>query len=215
MIGLVKKDFITFKKQKFSTIASIFIPLTLFLILWQSTGALLLGVLVLPFLTAFTPFTFRASDEQWKWDKYAISLPVSKKQIVASRYMSCCLISAVYFLLSLILNIGAYVWFQDHSISIHLASAFIGLGVSLFFVLLLLPTSYAKGLGVSMWILAVVVIIYCIAIAIMRKTNFDFFSLSPTPQQITLLIAIGVAVLIGFSILSYTASVAMYRKKYS
>lgn len=215
MNGLVKKDLITLEKQKISTIAGLLFTVIVFLILWQGTGALLLGAVALPFLTVFTPFSFRASDEQWKWDKYAISLPVSKKQIVASRYLSCCLISTVYFSFSLVLNIGAYFWFQDHSISIHLASAFIGLGVSLFFVFLLLPTSFTRGLGVSVWVLAIVAIIYFGAIVIMTKTNFDIFSLSPTPSQIVLLIGISVAILIGFSILSYIVSVAMYRKKHS
>ena len=215
MNGLVKKDLITLGKQKFSTIVGLLITVIVFLIFWQGTGALLLGAVAIPFLTVFTPFSFRASDEQWNWDKYAISLPVSKKQIVASRYMSCCLISTVYFLVSLVLNIGAYFWFQDHSISIHLASAFIGLGVSLFFVFLLLPTSFTKGLGVPLWLLAIVAIIYLGAIVIMTKTNFDIFSLSPTPPQIVLLIGISVAILIGFSILSYIVSVAMYRKKHS
>ena len=70
------------------------------------------------------------------------------------------MISTVYFLFSLILNIGAYFWFQEHSISIYLASAFIGLGVSLFFVYVLLPTTFTKGLGVSLWVLAIVAIIY-------------------------------------------------------
>ncbi len=215
MNGLVIKDLITLEKQKLSTIGGLLFTVIVFLIFWQGTGALLLGALALPFLTVFTPFTFRASDEQWNWDKYAISLPVSKKQIVASRYLSCCLISTVYFLFSLVLNIGAYFWFQDHSISIHLASAFIGLGVSLFFVFLLLPTSFTKGLGVSVWVLAIVAMIYFGAIVIMTKTNFDIFSLSPNPSQIVLLIGISVAILIGFSILSYIVSVAMYRKKHS
>lgn len=215
MNGLIKKDLITLNKQKLSTIMGPLISVVIFLILWQGTGALLLGALALPFLTIFTPFTFRASDEQWKWDKYAISLPVSKKQIVASRYVSCCLISVVYFLFSLVLNISAYFWFRDHSISIHLASAFIGLGVSLFFVFVLLPTSYARGLEASVWVLIIIAVMYFGAIVIMTKTNFNIFSLSPTLPQIVLLMGIGVAVLIGFSILSFAGSVAMYRKKYS
>jgi len=215
MIGLVKKDFIALNKQKLSVRAFELLPVIVILILWQGTGALLLGALVLPFITLFTPFTFRATDEQWKWDKYAIALPVSKKQIVASRYLTCCLLSAVYFLFSFVLNIGAYFWFQDHPISIHLASAFIGLGVSLLFVLFLLPASYAKGLEVSVWVLAIMSILCFGAIAVMRKMNFDIFSLSPTPLEIVLLIGISVAVIIGFSILSFTVSVALYRKKHS
>lgn len=215
MNGLVKKDLIILEKQKLTAIAGLLIPVIIFLVLWQGTGALLLGALALPFLTAFTPFTLRASDEQWKWDKYAISLPVSKKQIVASRFFSCCLISAVYFLFSLVLNIGAYLWFQDHSIAIHLASAFIGLGVSLFFVFLLLPTSYARGLLASVWVLIILTLIYCGAIVFVSRTSFDIFSLSPTPTQIVLLIGISVALLIGFFIMSYMVSVAMYRKNHS
>lgn len=215
MNGLVKKDLITLEKQKFSTIAGLLFTVIVFLILWQGMGALLLGALSLPFLTIFTPFTLRASDEQWKWDKYAISLPVSKKQIVASRYLSCCVISAVYFLFALALNIGAYFWFQDHSIPIHLASAFIGFGVSLFFVFLLLPASYARGLEVSVWVLVIIMVIYIGAIVVIRKTSFDIFSLSPTPTQIVLLIGISVALLLGFFIMSYIVSVAMYRKNHS
>jgi len=215
MNGLVMKDLITLKKQKFSNIAGLLITTIVFLVVWQGTGVLLLGAVTLPFLTVFTPFTFRAADEQWKWDKYAISLPISKKQIVASRFLSCCLICAAYFLVSLFLNIAAYFWFQDHSISLHLTSAFLGLGVSLFSVFLLLPASYTKGLGMSLWFLAVVAIIYLGAIITIRKTDYDIFSFSPTPPQIALLIGIGVVVLVGFSILSYIVSVVIYRKKHS
>jgi ABC-type transport system involved in multi-copper enzyme maturation permease subunit len=104
------------------------------MIIWQGTGALILGAALLPFLNIFIAFIFVGSDSLCKWDKYAISLPISKKRIVASRYLSCCLISSVFFLFYLVLNIGAYFWFQDHSIFVHLAAAFIGLGVSLFSV---------------------------------------------------------------------------------
>lgn len=215
MNGLVRKDLITLKKQMLSTVTALLFPVILFFIFWQGTGALLIGALVFPFLTIFTPFNFRASDDQAKWDKYAITLPLLKKQIVASRYVSCCFICVVYFVLSLVLNIGAYIGFQDHSLSTHLLSACIGLGASLFFVFLLLPTSYAKGIGASVWVLAVVLIIYFVAIAMIRKMNVDLSSLSPSPTHLVLLAGISVAVIIGFSLLSYIVSVAMYRKKHS
>lgn len=215
MNGLIIKDLITLEKQKISTIAGLLFTTIAFLLFWQSTGALLLGAVVLPFLTIFTPFTFRASDEQWKWDTYAISLPVSKKQIVASRYLSCSIISIAYFLFSLALNIGVYFWFQDHSITLHLASAFIGLGVSLLFGFLILPTSFTKGLEVSVWVLVILAIIFIGVVVIIKKANFDIFSLSPTPSQITLLMGLSVATLIGIFIGSYLVSVAMYRKLHS
>jgi hypothetical protein len=47
------------------------------------------------------------------------------------------------------------------------------------------------------------------------RTNFDTFSLSPTPALTVILVAISVAVLTGFSLISYIVSVAIYSKEHS
>ena len=213
MNGLLKKDLITFKKAKFSSKFFELIPAAVFLIAWQGKGAILLGSLVLPFLAMFSPFYLSTLDEQWKWDKYAISLPVSKKQIVASRYLASCSIITIYFLFSLVLNIGAYYWFQEHSISIHLASALIGLGVSLFFVFLLLPTNYTIGNEASSVAMIILMVLTVVAVNFLRKTDIDILSLAATTPQMLFLIS--TAFLMMLFVVSYLISVNMYHKKHS
>ena len=87
MKGLLIKDFLTIKK-KYGVprlIMDVAIIIALMIIL-EGTGAIYISFLLIPMEVASMVMSLTTCDEQWKWGKYAISLPVSKTQIVKSRY---------------------------------------------------------------------------------------------------------------------------------
>lgn len=81
MIGLLKKDVLTQKK----TLLILLILLAFYIILfWNQFFSLYLFFALLNLLVIISAF---ALDEQAKWDSFAISLPVSRGDIVAARYL--------------------------------------------------------------------------------------------------------------------------------
>lgn len=87
MKGLLTKDFLTIKKKYGlpRVIMDIAIIIALMFIL-EKSGTIYISFLLIPIEIMSMIISLTTCDEQWKWGKYAVSLPVSKKQIVCSRY---------------------------------------------------------------------------------------------------------------------------------
>ena len=87
MKGLLTKDFLTVKKKY--GIARLIMDLAIIaalMIILEGAGSIYISFLLVPLEIASMIITLANSDEQWKWGKYAVALPLSKKQIVTSRY---------------------------------------------------------------------------------------------------------------------------------
>lgn len=83
MIGLILKDLISLRKA----IGKIMVIVVLYAVIFSSSGnAALLSGMIIMIMTMFTINTY-AYDEMSKWDYYACSLPVTKSQIVLSKYL--------------------------------------------------------------------------------------------------------------------------------
>ena len=109
MKGLLIKDFLTIKK-KYGVprlIMDVAIIIALMIIL-EGTGAIYISFLLIPMEVASMVMSLTTCDEQWKWGKYAISLPVSKTQIVKSRYAFALILSLVGFAVALGVNIISF-----------------------------------------------------------------------------------------------------------
>ena len=83
MKGLLTKDFLTIKKKYGlpRVIMDIAIIIALMFIL-EKSGTIYISFLLIPIEIMSMIISLTTCDEQWKWGKYAVSLPVSKKQIV-------------------------------------------------------------------------------------------------------------------------------------
>lgn len=88
MKGLLTKDLLTIQKKygMKRLVMDIAIIIALMIVL-EGTGAIYISFLLIPLEVASMVISLTTCDEQWKWGKYAISLPVSKTQIVKSRYV--------------------------------------------------------------------------------------------------------------------------------
>ena len=83
MIGLILKDLISLKKSS----GKIIIIVALYIVIFESAGSItFLSAMIIIIFTMFILNTF-AFDEVSKWDYYALSLPVTKHQIVLSKYL--------------------------------------------------------------------------------------------------------------------------------
>lgn len=98
MLGLLIKDFMAIKRQ-----VRILIFLLVFYLIFGLTtnNASIVGTMVLV-ICMLLPITTIAYDEKSNWDKYALSLPVSRQTLVLSKY----LFGIILSLLSIVLIIA-------------------------------------------------------------------------------------------------------------
>ena len=81
MKGLLTKDFLTIrKKYGIPRVAmDIFIIVALMVVL-KGTGAIYISFLLIPIEVMSMVMSLATCDQQWKWGKYATSLPVTKRR---------------------------------------------------------------------------------------------------------------------------------------
>ena len=78
MKGLLTKDFLTVKKKY--GIARLIMDLAIIaalMIILEGAGSIYISFLLVPLEIASMIITLANSDEQWKWGKYAVALPLS------------------------------------------------------------------------------------------------------------------------------------------
>lgn len=110
MKGLIIKDLLNLKKS-FQTMIFLFAAFLLFSISMKTPTYLASMITLMLTMTSITSFTY---DDYSKWEKFSRSLPVTKKQIVLSKYLltlimaaAGSLISSVYILIWQAFNTSA------------------------------------------------------------------------------------------------------------
>lgn len=105
MTALVVKDLMTIQRQ-LKTQAFILIPMLFFSILMGQGSIIFSFILFILVIQAITALTY---DELCSWDKYVNTLPISKSEIVLSKYM----LSLVLMLIGLIIALPV-VFIMNH-----------------------------------------------------------------------------------------------------
>lgn len=141
MTGLIVKDILVQRK----TLRSY----ALFLLFYLGMAAV--GLFSISFVTAFVqiivmilPMSAFAYDEQAKWDRYALTLPVSRRTVVAARYLFVLLMIFVAALFALVSSLFLTLVRQGDMME-NLGAAAVSLSLGLLVADLNLPMSYALG----------------------------------------------------------------------
>ena len=141
MTGLVLKDILVMRK----TLKTYALFLCLYLLL------AILGAFDLAMVTAMInviimmlPIGAFSYDEAAKWDRYAMSLPLSRRRIVGARYLFVLLMALVAAAFGLLA--GVFVSMAGEGVLMEaLASILLSLGIGLCIADILLPLSYKLG----------------------------------------------------------------------
>lgn len=213
MNGLMAKDLLTLEKKYGYIRIAIDVALTVIMIVaFKNTGAIM-AMLLAPLEIMSIITTLADCDKQWKWDRYAIALPVSKKQIVASRYTFAALAVLVGFAEQLVIALIAYFAFATFALQFYLIIALLGLAMMLLFTAILLPTNYSLGAnagGVLMIILLVLAVVVGITI---RVTRFNWMAVLSVNTGFIVIAA--VLCIAALCVLSYILSVHFFQRKHS
>lgn len=140
MTGLVLKDLLVLRK----TLKSYAILLLFYLALTAVGGLDLSFVLaMINVIVMMLPIGAFSYDEQAKWDKYAMSLPLGCRAVVGARYLFVLLLLLVSFAFGLLTCVLLSMGSRDLTES--LASVLVSMGAGLFIADVMLPLSYKLG----------------------------------------------------------------------
>lgn len=99
MLGLVKKDLLMIK----GNIRQVILFLVVFLVLaFQENNIIVIVPVFVSMMVFITTFSY---DEYNKWDAYAIALPISRKNIVKSKYIASIILWAIALLVTVVITV--------------------------------------------------------------------------------------------------------------
>lgn len=214
MKGLLAKDFLTLKKKYGMTRLMIDIAImAAMMIVLEAKGALFISFLLLPLEIMSFVITLATCDEQWKWSKYAISLPVSKRQIVNSRYASATLLSGLGLAVALLVNTISFYCFPMYAYGFYLFISLASFALTLFFIALILPSNYSLGVNAG-FVMMLVLMGVIILLGLWSRQNENAISLFVV-DNFELCIALAAMTVIGVYVLSNRLSVSFFKRKHA
>lgn len=213
MKGLIQKDFYVMRERirplNYILIAIIALGLLFY---FQAVGAMYVA-LFLPLFLVGIPKTIMVYDTQCKWDKLAIALPVTRKTIVASRYLFFTLITVAMSIISFGLCVAAGIFFKELTLSLCVKFSVAGFVLALFYGLLTIPTGYAMGTNGGSFTMMFSVVLFLAVAYILKQFRIDLESLALWLANYAIII--GVVVLAIMGVISYKLSVRFYTKIHS
>ena len=213
MKGLLTKDFLTLKKKYGikRIVIDIAIIIALMIVL-EGAGAIYVSFLLLPLEITSMIISLTTCDEEWRWNKYAISLPITKIQIVKSRYTLAGFLSFIGLIIAILVNTVSYFCFPNYKYGFYLFIAFASFAVILLFLAFILPSTYSLGVNAGF---AVMIILLAILLALgfwSRLTGNSIMWFVVDNFELCIVLAFIFDILI--CLVSYILSITFFKKKY-
>ena len=214
MKGLMTKDFLTVKKKYGVTrLIMDFAIITALMLILEGAGAIYISFLLVPLEVASMLITLANFDEQWKWGKYAVALPVSKKRIVSSRYAFGGIAAIIGLCVSLIVNTISYFCFPAYRFGFYLFIAVASFCVVLLFLAFILPFNYWMGVNAGFAVMFIMIILLVVLGIWSKMTNNAIMGFIVDNFDLGMVIGFVSTVFI-FS-MSYILSIALFKRKYA
>lgn len=200
MKGLLFKDLVNIRQQ-----ARIY---TLILAIW-----ILIGITeknlsffggVMSIFSAMVPLTACGYDEKANWDKYALTMPVTRKQLVISKYLLGILILLCGFGLMLLAGL-----FTDTALTeqIDIICVFGALGMTC--MALMLPAVFRLGVEKARTVMMLIFIIPTVVLLAVDRLDLA----TPDPEMLRTLLHMAPAAAAVLFLLSIPFSIYLYEKR--
>lgn len=201
MKGLIFKDFNNLMKQYRVLLLLIIFYLVISM---SSEDANFFGGVV-TILMVMQIITTLSYDEKSKWDRYALTMPISRSDLVFSKYILGLILLAIAFAINFIFRVIAGVGHPLEALLVSLSTT----GVGLFFMFLILPVLFNFGVEKGRYI---TMLIFFVPTAILMLISRMGLTIT-NESLINSLPIISVLVLILSGLVSVNASLAIFSKK--
>lgn len=163
MKGLIIKDLVNLKAQ--ARVMLLLVVFQFVVALSIDNTAILGGIIAI--LAVMLPITAMAYDEKASWDRYALSMPLTRKDLVLSKYYLGTGFAIVAFVFNFVLNvILGFVALDEIWI---LCTAL--LGASLLFMSLVLPVMFKYGVEKGRIVMMILIFSPTAFIMLIQKVN--------------------------------------------
>lgn len=213
MRGLIIKDFITmFKKIRPINYLLIAIATILILVYFKGEGALYVAIF-LPVVLSGVPKTLMVYDDQCKWDKYAIALPMTRKSIVGSRYLFFLMTAVAASVIAFFISVLSFAFFPNEGFSPYLIAVLSGLLLAIFYGMITIPAGYSMGSNGGPLAMILTTFLFIGAFYTLKRLNVNVETLLDYLKNNFIFVSIVFLILLG--VVSYNASLYFYNQKHS
>lgn len=210
MKGLLLKDLLVLRR--YGRTLLLLTAFYAFFALMEDTGAVMSGMIAA--ILAMTVLTSVSYDEQARWDRYACSLPVGRRQIVGAKYLLGLLFDLTGCILSLLIGLSAMA--MGRQVGGELAASLIGAFSGVLLLLsLMLPLVYRFGVEKSRIIffvfLAITMAVVSAGALLLREGHMEALAAGSVWVKTAAFVLPAAAIFIYA--LSYRVSCRIYGKK--
>lgn len=213
MSGLIYRDIITQIRRSFlgNIIPDILFFLMFLILLGKyKFSPLSIVLLYLPTQTSIIPITLKEADSSYKGRMLSMTFPFSKRELVLSRYLSCCLYQ-LYGLGVMILFLTLhFLIYRTYSPVVYLGIFAGGLLISLFMTLINVMVSFVGNINISTLFYIVFVLLAAAAYILYLFLDIDPLDLLILPLPLLWGIAVGIVAVTG--IISYSVSMKAFAR---
>lgn len=208
MLGLIIKDLYSLKKTLI-TMLLLFVFYVVFGITADMGSSMLNIMTMLAPLIAISSFYY---DDMNKWDNYAMAMPLTRRQIVTSKYALSLLLMAVSAALSSIFNVVFYVFGLDEQMGMSFTIMGVFALIGVLFVSIVMPLIYKFGLEKGRLLMMGCGILIGAAAALFAS-SFEDRTIQVLMDYSGWILAGAVVLILVSAALSLQISVKLYEKK--
>lgn len=214
ILWVATKDFLTVKKKYgIARLIMDFAIIAALMIILEGAGSIYISFLLVPLEVASMLITLANSDEQWKWGKYAVALPLSKKQIVSSRYAFAGIAAIIGLCVALVVNTISYFCFPAYQFGFYLFISAASFCVVLLFLAFILPSNYWLGVNAGFAVMFILIILLVVLGIWSRVTDNAIMGFVVENFDLSMIIGF-ISTIILFA-LSYILSITLFKRKYA
>ncbi len=206
MLGLMRKDILVCKRY-LKTMALLVLVFAVFSFSSDDNTYMLFMIATFFMMMTITSFAY---DQVAKWDPYSMTMPVTRSEVVLSKY----LVSGVFLLTGSILSTLLFVGFllyKGQPVTGELAVGELAVfGTGLVVISILIPFIYKFGVEKARLIMVGVVVLPSVLIMFFTGGNI---SAQPSEQLVTLLVTLSPFAVIACVVASYLISVGIFTNK--
>ena len=167
MTGLIWKDFLVMRKALKSYVLLIGVYILLAYLDFFDYSFIITFIQV---VLAVLPISAFAYDEQSKWDRYAMSLPLGRRGVVGARYLFVLVLALCTFSLALF-GIAIIYLLQQEDLVEMLLTLMVSASIGLLVPAIILPLSYKLGAERARPYLYTVIFIPVIVVVLLSKLD--------------------------------------------
>ena len=213
MSGLIYRDIITQIRRSFlGNIIPDILFFFMFLVLLgkYSFSPLTIVLLYLPTQTSIIPITLKEADSSYKGRMLSMTFPFSKRELVLSRYLSCCLYQLYGIGVMILFLTLHFLIYRTYSPVVYLGIFAGGLLITLFMTLINVMVSFVGNMNISTIFYIIFVVLAAAAYVLYLFLDIDLLDLLGLPLPLLWVIAVWIVAVTG--ILSYNVSMNAFAR---